>query len=184
MSKDIWEAIFSLKLLEKKISRALKGIKNEEKNLYRKLVNAVINNDRGIARDYARQIIRLKKKRRELERYLSKVKMTRIDLESAAITKDIHTALRSTVKAIVKLGKMIHTENIISDLERMKDVLNEIGILSEEIEEPITIREEEEIEELINKAELTAEEEISRELPEIPDEEIEKEAEEIEHEEE
>jgi len=183
LKTDLWDAIFTLKILEKRLLKSISRVKAEEKRTYREIVDAILNNDKGLARDYARQYLRLREKRRVLEKYLSKVKLTRIDLETAAATKDIHDALLATAKAISRIKNTINEVDFVKELEKARNVMEDLGIILEEhLEETPSIREEEKISELLRKVETVAEEVLRKEIPEIPDEIIREEVEELEEE--
>jgi len=183
LKDDVWEAIFTLRLMEKRIRKTLNRARNEEKSAYKKIVDSILNNDRESARHYAKQYLKIRKKRQLLENYLSKLSLTRLDLETAAAAKDLHDALKAMVKAITKIGKSINEIDFINEIDKARDILDEIGLaVDQEISERSSIADEERIDELLDKIESVAAEELRKEIPEIPDETIEEEVREIEEE--
>lgn len=183
MKEDIWDAIFTLKLMEKKIKRTVNRVKSEERNTYRKIVDSILNNDRESARNYARQYLKIRRKRRLLESYLSKLSLTRLDLETAAVAKSFHDAMRTMVKAILKMRKSVDEIDFVTETEKARDMLEEIGLAIEHgLDDKVSIDEEEKIDELLSKIETVAAEELRKEIPEIPDETIGEEVKEIEEE--
>lgn len=183
MRDDVWDAIFTLRLMEKRIRKTLNRARNEEKNTYKKIINLILSNDKESARHYARQYLKIRKKRQLLERYLSKLSLTRLDLETAAAAKDLHDALKAMVKALAKIKKSISEIDFINEIDKARDILDEIGLtIDQEINERSSIIDEERIEELLDKIESVAVEELRKEIPEIPDETIEEEVKEIEEE--
>ena len=182
LKEDLWEAVFTLKMLEKRIAKSVDRVKGEEKKLYRKMLDAIIENERELAKDYARQILRMRKKRRILEKYLSKLRLMRVDLETAISAKAFQDALLASAKAILRLRKSLNETGLIIELEKIRNTFEEIGIAADEIEESIDFREEERVEEFLRKAETVAEELIKEELPELPNKILEEEDEEIEEE--
>lgn len=184
MKEDIWDAILTLRLIEKRVKRTLDRAKSEEKRIYRKIVDSILNNDKESARTYARQYLQIRKKRRLLEKYLSKLSLTRLDLETAAAAKDLRDAIKTTVKAILKIRKSIDEIDFASEIEKAREVMEEVGLTIEhEIDRDTTLSEEEKIDELLDKIESVAAEELRKEIPEIPDETIKEEVREIEEEE-
>jgi len=185
LNDDLWDALFTLKILEKRMARSISKLKNEEKKIYRKIIDAILDNDKDTARDYARQLLRVRNKRREIEQYLSRIKLTRVDIEAALSAKELHDALLSTAKAITKLKGALNEIDFIRETEKAHQILETMGLLiKEEFSRPISLREEEKIDELLNKLETVAEEVIKGEIPEIADDTIKEEVEEIEEEQE
>ncbi|MHA1590252.1 MAG: hypothetical protein ACTSVA_06590 [Candidatus Njordarchaeales archaeon] len=165
--KDFDETIFSLRFLEKRVENSIRKMDAEEKKLRDKLVLAILNKDEEAARDYARDILLIRKRKNLLRKYLSRIRSVRLDLESAYFAKEIEKTLISAAKALISIEKTLNEVKIIKSLEEVKRALNNIGLMVNEHDLSVS---EYEVMEFLKKAESIAEETLKEELPEVVEE--------------
>ncbi|MHA1616119.1 MAG: hypothetical protein ACTSX9_02300 [Candidatus Njordarchaeales archaeon] len=167
MKKNVGDTVFSLKFLEKRVENTLKRMNLEEKKLREKLVEAILNKDEEAARDYARDILMIRKRKNLLRKYLSKLRSVRLDLESVYLARETEKALLSAAKALLSIEKSLNKVGLIDAIEQIKYALRNVGVVVDEHDLSVS---EYEVAEFLKRAESIAEEMLKEELPEIVEE--------------
>jgi len=179
MDKKMYNLILSLRLGEKKIKRLINSSKREEKEIYEDMINSLLEGDRETAKEYAKEILKIRRYRTSLQKYWSKIRGLRADLEKASMAKELKSTLVEAAKNISKILEKMEELNI----EEATSMLTaSSGIFEETIQEApdlgIEQVEEEEIDEIIKMAETEGLEKIKEMFPPVEEEEEESELEE------
>ncbi len=178
LDKKIYDLIISLRLGEKRVKRLINNSKREEKEIYDEMVKALLEGDKDSAREYAREIIKIRNYRTSLQRYWSKIRGLRADLEKAAMAKELKSALVDAAKRISKiLEKMdeLNIEEATQMLATGQDLLDET--ISQVPDLGLSETDKEEIDEILKIAETEGIEKIKEMFPSVEDEEEEEELE-------
>ena len=157
---------------EKRVKRMINNSKREEKEVYEEMVRSLLEGDRETARDYAREIIKIRKYRNSLQKYWSRIRGLRADLEKASMAKELKSTLIKAAKNINKILEKMEDLNI----EEAAHVLSTSSNLFEETVESfpefeIDNADKEEIEEIIKIAETEGIEKIREMFPDLSEEE-------------
>ncbi|MGQ4892036.1 MAG: Snf7 family protein [Candidatus Njordarchaeia archaeon] len=171
MDKKIYDLILSLRIGEKRVKRMLNNSKREERAVYDEMVKALMEGDRESAREYAKEIIKIRKYRKSLQKYWSKIRGLRADLEKASMAKELKSTLVNAAKNISKILEKMDELSI----EEATHVLSESqGIFESTMSEVpdfgLSEIDKEEIEEIIKIAETEGIEKVKEMFPSVEEE--------------
>jgi len=168
VDKKLFDLIVSLRIGEKRIKRLINNSRKEEKQIYDEMVKSLLDGDKDTAREYAREIIRIRKYRNSLQKYWMKIRELRSDLEKASVAKDLKSSMFEAAKKIAKVMEQLEDLNI-EEATRMlsasKEYFDEIAEIMPNMD--LNEEEKEEIEEILKIAETEGIEKIKEMFPTI-----------------
>ena len=177
VDKKLFDLIVSLRLGEKRIKRLISSSKKEERQIYDEMVKALLDGDKDTAREYAREIVKIRKYRNSLQRYWSRIRELRLDLEKASVAKELKSSMVEAAKRISKVMEQLEELNLeeaTKMLSTSKEYFEEIAEIMPNVD--LDEEEKEEIEEILKIAETEGIEKIKEMFPTVEDIEEEKEA--------
>ncbi|NIQ06404.1 MAG: hypothetical protein GWO20_11975 [Candidatus Korarchaeota archaeon] len=162
MEDETYDLLFSLRLAEKRIQSLEQKTKEEENEVYDKVVGALTEGDREAAKDYARMLLRLRDKRKTFRTYLSRIKDAKVRLREVSAAQRTTNELIKTARALSKIQEVSSYTDLIKATRELD---------RESLRLPSRDRSigEEKIEALLNEATMEVSAQTEEILPKIPD---------------